>query len=90
MNEDIKSAKDLFGRHHALNKKSGKPMSERATLLGYFSEKSGIEIGHIAFMVGHLKDLRDLYYLKSDCDQAATRGVPFSAAFRKALKLEKK
>jgi len=73
----------LFGDFR-LVAKSG--TSERATLLGWFADKTGIEIGQVAFMVGHLKDLRDLYFLQSDMKQASARGIPYSAAFRKALR----
>lgn len=78
------SATDLFGAYRIVPKSGA---SERATLLGFFSSKTGIAIERVAGMVGHLKDLRDLYYLKSDLEQAYARGVPYSAAFRKALQV---
>ena len=85
----MKSTRELLSSYDAqpIKKRRG---SERAELLGHFALNSGIKIGRVAFMVAHLKELKDLYYLKSDCDQASARGVPFSAAFRHALKVSKK
>ena len=79
--------KDLFNvsRWFKPDPVASKPISERAMLLGWFAEKTSIEIGHVAFMVGHLKDLKDLYYLQSDMKQAHARGVLYSASFRSAL-----
>ena len=77
-------AKDLFGGTRFF-REGGKVVGERQALIGKFAAKTGIEIGHVAFMVGHLKDLKDLYYIDSDCTQAAARGIAWSAAFRNAL-----
>ena len=35
----------------------------------------------MAAKLAHLKELKDLYFLKSDCLQAELRGIPFGAAF---------
>src|SRR5689334_12427990 len=80
--------KDLFGKDRLL--KRGKVLDERATLIAYFAKKMGWTGRGTAITVGHLKELRDLYYLKSDCDQAEARGVPWPAAFRTALGIRKK
>lgn len=55
--------------------------TERGELLKYFSGKLKMPIPRVAKHLEHLKEVRDLYYLKSDCDQAEARGVPWSAAF---------
>lgn len=60
--------------------------TERGELLRYFAERLKMPIPRVARHLGHLKELSDLYYLKSDCDQAAQRGVPFGAAFWTAIK----
>lgn len=46
-------------------------------------------IPRIAMHLSHLKELKDLYYLKSSCDQAEKRGVAWGAAFWTAIKYEK-
>lgn len=63
-----------------------KRVTERGELLKYFSERLGIPIPRVARHLFHLDELQDLYYLKSDCDQAVARGIPFSAAFWTAIK----
>lgn len=63
---------------------------QREILIAYFAKKMGWSKKGMYFKLVHLKELRDLYYIKSDCDQAEARGVPWPAAFRDALHLSKK
>lgn len=74
---------DLFGGLVAPRKPSRK--TERGELLNYLAIHTGRSIKYVAFKCTKLS-VADLYYLKSDCTQAAARGVPFSAAFHQALK----
>lgn len=60
--------------------------TERGELLKYFSEKLRMPIPRVARHLSHLKELQDLYYLKSECDQAVQRGIPFGAAWWTAIK----
>lgn len=60
--------------------------TERGDLLKYFAERMAMTIPRVARHLAHLTKLEDLYYLKSDCEQATTRGVPFGAAFWTAIK----
>ncbi len=80
----VVSMTDLFGNYRLAPKVK---VGERALLMGDIARKTGIEIGHLAGMLGHLKDPRDLYYILSDIKQAHARGVPYSAALRASLKL---
>lgn len=87
MIDGYQSATDLFGAYRLVARKGG---SERATLLGWFATKTGIEIGHVAVMLAHVKDERDLYFLQSDMEHAhLERSVPYSASFRNALKVDR-
>jgi hypothetical protein len=89
----FQSLTDLFGQNRLAErfKENGKKAtSERAELIGYFARKMGWTDKGAAMAVSHLKENRDLYYLKSDCDQAEARGVPWPAAFRTALGITKK
>lgn len=86
MNEEehvITSTASLFGSYQLPLPK--KRVTERGELLSYFSQRIGKPIGFVAMKVTGLK-LPDLYYLKSSCDQAAVRGVPWGAAFYTSLK----
>lgn len=80
----VVSMTDLFGNYRLAPKIK---VGERALLMGDIARKTGIDIGQLAGMLGHLKDTRDLYYILSDLKQAYARGVPYSAALRQSLKL---
>lgn len=60
--------------------------TERGDLLAYFSKKLGISIVRVAAKLKGMQDMATLYYIKSDCDQAEARGIPWGAAFYTALK----
>lgn len=87
MNEDkIASASDLFGNYRLI-KQGGKPLNERATLLKYFHERAKdryglpFDISYIGMLLAHLKDVRDLYYLKSICEDSVRRGGVWNKTF---------
>lgn len=68
--------------------------SERGDLLQYFTDRINerrkgtkfkpLTIRAIAVKLSHL-GLRDLYYLKSVCDEAERRGYPWAAIFWKEI-----
>lgn len=66
-----------------------KKRSERGDLLVYIAEKLGWKVSRVAFHVAHLKQIADLHYLKSVCDDAENRwkrtnkkeGCAWAAAF---------
>lgn len=70
--------------------------SERGDLLEYFMQKintqrikdgyAPIKVSYIAFRVGHLKRLEDLYYLQSICNDAEKRGGIWSKVFFGSIK----
>lgn len=60
--------------------------TERGDLLKYLAGKMGWSIPRMAKQLSHLKELQDLYFLKSDCDQAEKRGIQWGAAFWTAIK----
>lgn len=62
-----------------------KRVTERGELLKYFAGKLGIDIRYVAFKVTSM-NLQDLYFIKSDCDQAEAKGIPWGAAFYTSLK----
>lgn len=74
--------------HPNPSKGKKRPPTERGELLKYFASKVGMPIGRMAFHVQHLQ-MKDLYFLKSDCDGAVARGVAFGAAFWSAIKAKK-
>lgn len=59
--------------------------TERGELLRYFSQKTGRTIKYIAFRVTGLS-VRDLYYIKSSCDQYEKSGNPWAKGFFGSLK----
>lgn len=61
-------------------------VTERGELLKYFSLKLQRPIPRVATYLKGMQDLKTLYYIKSDCDQAEARGVPWGAAFHTSLK----
>lgn len=83
-NFSMESMQDLVGKYE-LPKKGKK--TERGELLKYFSEKLHISIPLVAFRVTGLT-VQDLYYIKSACDQAEARGVPWGATFTSSLKVQ--
>jgi hypothetical protein len=73
-----RSMADILAARVAPVKKSR--ANERGDLLKYFAEKMKWDIPRVARQVQGVS-VSDLYALKSDCDQASARGVPWSAAF---------
>lgn len=80
----MKSIADLFGNMRQPLPK-GKRTTERGELLLWISEKTGLAIKRVAFLTTGLKK-PDLYFLKSDMEQAYKRGVPWGASFWHAVK----
>jgi hypothetical protein len=83
----MESARDLFGAFRYIPSK--KRQSERGILLEYFASKLGWQIGRVVGKLGHLKDIQDLYYIKSICDQYEREGKEWSKAFNGSLKPRK-
>lgn len=79
----MKSVADLLARRD----KEQKKVTERGELLAYFAQKLGKKIPYVAFRVQGM-GLKDLYFIKSDCDQAEARGVAWGAAFHTSLKIQ--
>jgi hypothetical protein len=91
----IHSATDLFGNYRLAEKfkPNGSRVAggERGQLIGYFARKMGWTALGMANTLGHVKDISDLYALKSDCDAAEREGrCAWPAAFRTALGIAKK
>ena len=66
-----------------IRKKGG---SERGELLLYFSQKTGMTIPRLAKTLQHMPELKDLYYLKSICEDGERRGTPFGKVFWGSIK----
>lgn len=70
-----------------------KRTSERSELVRYFFEHAKtdwggsrpLEVRYVGFKLAHLK-VRDLYALKSMCEDRATRGYPWAKFFWGSLK----
>ncbi len=67
-----------------IEKKKG---TERGELLKYFAQKLHKKIPYVAFKLTGM-DLNTLYYIKSECDQAEQRGIPWGAAFYSSIKIK--
>lgn len=80
----IKDTASLFASYRVPETKTR--TSERGELLKYFSQKLQRPIPRVAGYLKGLQDLKTLYYIKSDCDQAEARGIPWGAAFYTSLK----
>lgn len=90
----MEAIKNLFGDYKIPLVRIRK--SERGDLLDYFVEKINndrkgtkykpVKISYVAFRVGHLKKLQDLYYLKSLCDGEERRGEVWSKIFFGSIK----
>jgi hypothetical protein len=80
----LTTMKDLFGNWSVPIPKNEK--QKRGELISYFAQKTGRTEGYIRFKLTGMMDLDTLYFLRSDCDQAAARGVPWGAAFHTAIK----
>lgn len=91
MNEEeahtIVSTASLFSTYKLVQTK--KKLTERGELLSYFSHKLGQPIPRFVWRLKGLK-LPDLYFIKSDCDQASARGVAWGAAFHHSLQVPSK
>ena len=93
--ENVKTIKDLFTGYDFKAPTSGR-RSERGDLLDYFTGKINqcrvgtpykpVKVSYVAFRVGHLKRLEDLYYLKSLCDSEERRGESWSKIFFGSIK----
>ncbi len=64
-----------------------KKQSERGSLLEYFAGKLHKKIPYVAFKLTGM-DLSTLYFIKSSCDQAENRGIPWGAAFYSSIKVK--
>lgn len=80
-----KKAVEARGETHIMPKKK-RPPTERGELLKYFAMKTGKPIGYIAMRLKHMPELKDLYYLKSTCDQEEFRGTPWTKVFYGSIK----
>lgn len=80
----MKPISDLFGNEY---KKPAKKVrhTERGDLLLWVAQKTGLDIKRVAFLTTGLK-VPDLYYLRSDMEQARKRGVAYGAAFWHAVR----
>lgn len=79
----MQQIKDLFGNYRAPVK--AKRRTERGDCLLWLAEKTGLNIKRIAWLTTGLV-VRDLYYLRSDMEQAHKRGIPYGAAFWHAIR----
>ena len=59
---------------------------KRGQYLEYFAGKVNKPIGFVAMKLKGMQDLRTLAHIKSDCDQATHRGIPWGAAFYTSIK----
>ncbi len=59
----MESIKDLFNKTRYVS--NGNVLSERASLVQYFADEMRKEPRVIAIRLGHYKEMKDLYYLKS-------------------------
>lgn len=82
---NLQSAESLFSGY-VLPPITKQRASERGELLSYFSTKLQRSIPRVAVYVKGLT-VQDLYFIKSDCDQAELRGLPWGAAFHTSLKV---
>lgn len=76
----------LFANYKMPQPTKAKAATERGELLKYFSQKLQRPIPRVATYLKGMQDLKTLYYIKSDCDQAEARGIPWGAAFHTSLK----
>lgn len=83
----IKDTASLMAAYILPTPQKGRKPSERGELLAYFAKKLGVTIPRVASQLKGMQDLRTLYYIKSDCDQAEARGIPWGAAFHTSLKV---
>jgi hypothetical protein len=79
---DMESIDQLFKGYENIPKSK---KTERGELLKEMAEGTGLTIRRVAYFVTGLS-VEDLYFLASDCRQAAARGIPYGAAFHAALK----
>lgn len=87
--DDMKEAADLFGNYRLPVK--GRRITERGELLRYFCEqlnpsriKDGyapLEEARVSHILRFMPSNRDLYWLKSICEDARNRGYSFSKRF---------
>lgn len=62
-----------------------KSSNERGELLKYFAEKIKKPIGFVAMRLTGFS-VKDMYYIKSICDQEERRGEPWSKIFYGSIK----
>jgi hypothetical protein len=79
--------------------KKGKYATERGELIQYFTDRLNatrdgkkykkLSYAAVAVKLSHLKQLQDLYFLKSTLLDAERRGFPWSAIFWKEIRPQK-
>lgn len=70
---NLQSMTDLLGNTRYLSPKRGTPISERAGIVKYFADTFGLNGKRLAIKMSHLKDLGDLYFLKSEITDTINR-----------------
>ena len=84
---DMKPIADLFGATYSKPPKRARN-TERGDLINWIAEKTKLPFKRVAFMTTGLV-AKDLYFLRSDMEQANGRGVAYGAAFWHAIKPQK-
>lgn len=80
---EIKSTATLFAAHAKPVKSK---VTERGELLKYFASKIDKKIPYVAFKVMKIPT-KDLYFIKSTCDDYERRGNPWAKGFYGSLKV---
>lgn len=89
----MKPIKDLFGEYKIPPKSR---ITERGELLRFFANELNKHVkkdgkmfneSRVAFFVAHLT-VKDLYFLKSECEQAEKRGYSFFGIFWHSIKVK--
>ncbi len=88
----MESIKSLF---KPLPQKAKGPSSQRAELIGHFTDRLNasrdgkkyrkLSYAAVAVKLSHLKTITDLHFLKRTCEDAESRGYPWSAIFWKEI-----
>lgn len=68
----MESLTDLFGRYRLI-KATGKPLDERATIIKWFADTFKKDGKVLALRLSYIKDIGDLYALKSQVSDRLTR-----------------
>lgn len=90
----LKKISDLFGEYKRPEKK--RKRTERGDLLEYFcqvinatrdeTKYKPITVKSMGFLLGHIKDIRDLYYMKSYMEDLRREGKNASSWFWWSIK----